>query len=108
VYFNGFSDSSLDILLYCFVECPDWSIELREKHRLYLDIVRLAKSLGVSFAFPTRTLHMFQEDPPTPGDPMQDAQRLGQRTAAQIAGPPRTGSDLPGPVEFPGPTEIEP
>ena len=23
VYLNGFSDSSLDIMLYCFVACPD-------------------------------------------------------------------------------------
>ena len=33
VYFNGFGPSSLDVLLYCFVETPDWSTELREKHK---------------------------------------------------------------------------
>ena len=107
VYFNGFSDSSLDILLYCFVECPDWSVELREKHRLYLDIVRLAHTLGVSFAFPTRTLHMFQEESPTPGDPMENAERLGQRAAAQIAGPALAADARPGGVEFVGPTEFD-
>ena len=61
VYLNQFSASSLDILLYCFLECPDWGVELRERHRLFADILRLADGLGVQFAFPTRTLHIFQE-----------------------------------------------
>jgi MscS family membrane protein len=58
VYFNGFNDSSLDILLYCFLETSDWGAELNGKHDLFLSIVKLAKELGVEFAFPTRTLHM--------------------------------------------------
>lgn len=58
VYFNKFSDSSLDILLYVFFEAPDWSTELRERHRLFIDILRLANKLGVEFAFPTQTLWM--------------------------------------------------
>ena len=62
VYCNEFGDSSLDILLYIFFEVPDWNTELRERERMFLDIVRLADALGVSFAFPTRTLHMYNED----------------------------------------------
>jgi MscS family membrane protein len=62
VYLNQFSASSLDVLLYCFIECPDWAIELREKQRLFLDILKLADALGVSFAFPTQTLHLHQEE----------------------------------------------
>ena len=58
VYLNGFNDSSLDVLLYVFFECPDWNTELRERHRLMLDILRMARSLGVDFAFPTQTLHL--------------------------------------------------
>ena len=58
VYLNTMGDSSLNIMLYCFHECPDWSTELRERHRLLLDIIRLAKALGVEFAFPTSTLYM--------------------------------------------------
>lgn len=56
VYLNDFGSSSLNILLYCFHECPDWATELRERHRLILDIIRLAERLGVEFAFPTQTL----------------------------------------------------
>ncbi|MCP4912155.1 MAG: mechanosensitive ion channel family protein [Oligoflexia bacterium] len=57
VYLNGLGSSSLDILLYCFWEVPDWSQELQEKHRLLLDILRLAKEMEIDFAFPTQTLH---------------------------------------------------
>lgn len=84
-YFHGFGDSSLDILLYCFVETPDWATELRERHRLLLDIVRLARSLGVEFAFPTRTLYMRQEatPPPDAASAEPDAARSKGRDAAR-------------------------
>ncbi len=58
VYLNEFAASSLNILLYVFHEVPDWATELRERHRLFADIIRLAKKLGVEFAFPTQTLHL--------------------------------------------------
>lgn len=65
VYLNEFSSSSLDIMLYCFHECPDWSTELRERHRLFADIIRLADKLGVEFAFPTSTLYLRKDDEPS-------------------------------------------
>ena len=107
VYFNAFSGSSLDILLYCFIECPDWSVELREKHRLYVDIVRLAETLGVSFAFPTRTLHMHSESPPGAAPEITDAETFGRQHAAQIAGPRLSPSERPGAVLFEGSTSVE-
>ncbi len=58
VYFNQFAASSLDVLLYAFFDVPDWSTELRERHNLFLDIMRLAKRLGVEFAYPTTTVWM--------------------------------------------------
>jgi MscS family membrane protein len=61
VYLNEFADSSLQILLYIFHEVPDWSTELRERERIFLDIIRLADQLGVQFAFPTQTVHLFRE-----------------------------------------------
>ncbi|NOZ85507.1 MAG: mechanosensitive ion channel family protein [Deltaproteobacteria bacterium] len=61
VYLNQFSASSLDILLYCFLETPEWATELRERHRLFLDIIRLAGRLGVEFAFPTQTVYLEKE-----------------------------------------------
>lgn len=62
VYFNNFNAASLDVLLYCFLDTSDWAIELREKQRLYLDIIRLAGRLEVEFAYPTQTIHMANPD----------------------------------------------
>jgi small-conductance mechanosensitive channel len=62
VYLNNFDASSLNILLYCFLDVPDWAIELRERQRLFMDIIRLANRLELSFAFPTQTLHMAQKE----------------------------------------------
>lgn len=86
VYFNGFGDSSLDIMVYFFLRVPDWSMELKEKHRLYTEILRLAQELNVGFAFPTRTLHMHPEtSPPTPHDLQHpDPEAYGRESAARI------------------------
>ncbi|WP_372653342.1 mechanosensitive ion channel family protein [Halobacteriovorax sp.] len=62
VYFNSMGDSSLQILLYVFWRVPDWSAELQERHRLLIDILRLGKDLGIDFAFPTQTLHLYNEE----------------------------------------------
>ena len=107
VYFNDFSDSSLDILLYCFLECPDWAMELREREQLFLNILRLAERLSVSFAFPTQTLHMFQQS--TEGQSalpdLTAPARTGQKIAAEIAGPLIEPADRLGEVEFRGPSD---
>jgi MscS family membrane protein len=63
VYANNFGAHSLDILLYVFFETPDWATELRERHRLFLDILRLAEKIDVEFAFPTQTIHIPKELP---------------------------------------------
>ncbi len=60
VYFNAYNSTSLDILVYVFWATPDWNTELRERHRFLLDILRLAKQLGVEFAYPTQTLYLKQ------------------------------------------------
>lgn len=58
VYFNGFNASSLDILFYIFFSVPTWGEELKAKHEVNLEIMRLAETLEVSFAFNTQTLHV--------------------------------------------------
>ena len=100
VYFNEYGDSSLNILLYCFVDCPDWATELREKHRLLLDIFKLADRLGVSFAFPTRTLHLYQEQHASNSThtDLSDPRRAGQQIAAHLAGQNLPVERRPGPV----------
>lgn len=84
VYFNQFAAASLDILLYCFVDTKDWGVELHERHRLFLEIVRLAEKLGVEFAFPTQTLHIrsFPGQPSEPVTREQAAKELADIAAA--------------------------
>lgn len=58
VHFNSFGAHSLDVLVYVFFEVPDWSTELQQRHNFLLEVLKLAKGVGVEFAFPTQTLHM--------------------------------------------------
>ena len=88
VYFNNFGDNSLDVLLLCFMECSDYASELKERQSLYLGIMQLADRLGVSFAFPTRTIHMFQQDASAASPrPFEDPLETGRQLAAEIAAP---------------------
>ena len=82
VWLNEFGAHSLDILVYVFFECPDWAVELRERHRLMLDIIRLADKLGVEFAFPTQTLHLYKEEHGAEHTPAQPPDAKAERRAA--------------------------
>ncbi|MHC4444323.1 MAG: mechanosensitive ion channel family protein [Planctomycetota bacterium] len=107
VYFNQFADSSLNILLYCFHETPDWATELRERHRLFNDIIRLAQKLGVEFAFPTQTIHLQQESATaktTPPDLAPDPQAVGRKTAITLIKEAGLAHKTPPPVNFSPPT----
>lgn len=108
VWLHQFGAHSLDVLVYMFFEAPDWSTELRERHRLMLDMIRLADRLGVGFAFPTQTLHMLQgEDPPehlqTPerGADFR-AQVSGRRTVRELTENARWRENTPGAYRFRG------
>ncbi|MCH8274608.1 MAG: mechanosensitive ion channel family protein [Armatimonadetes bacterium] len=109
VYMNQFAPSSMDILLYMFFETPDWATELRERHRFYVDIVRLARKLGVEFAFPTQTLHLHQA---ADGEPaalaemahkaeLESAKEKGREEArAIVAATLGTSGEKPPPVTY--------
>jgi MscS family membrane protein len=58
VVLNDFAPSSFNIMLYFFLQVPDWSAELIERQRVLLEIVRLAERLEVKFAFPTQTVEI--------------------------------------------------
>ncbi len=58
VEFNEMGDFSLRIMFYIFFAVPTWPEELKARHEVLIEIVRLAERLGVRFAFPTSTLHM--------------------------------------------------
>ena len=92
VELNSFGDSSLNVLLYMFFDCETWADELRGRHELMLDILRLAQGLGVEFAFPTQTLHVGDQavagNRPTAFEAITDAaaQQLGTAKAKEIGG----------------------
>lgn len=80
VEFQGFGATSLDIMVYCFIDAADWNEELRVRHVFNLDIMRLAKELHVDFAFPTQTIHIAE----MPGQPMQVPQAPDREQLRQI------------------------
>jgi MscS family membrane protein len=111
VYLNSFGASSLDVLVYIFFVCPDWSVELRERQRFMLDVIRLGNRLGVSFAFPTQTIELKRVSsdekddsplPPPPSDAELAAQRAGMDAARTIMSEAAWRVTKPGGVVFRG------
>ncbi len=58
VKFDEFEDSSLSIFLYYFSSSKVWEEYLQVRQEINLQIMDLLESLGLGFAFPTRTLHL--------------------------------------------------
>ncbi len=56
VEFTGFGDSALLIMVNVYFKSLEWGTEQSSKHRLHMAIVKLAKNLGVDFAFPSSSL----------------------------------------------------
>ncbi|MFK7990007.1 MAG: mechanosensitive ion channel family protein [Sandaracinaceae bacterium] len=99
VYFTGFADSALEVMLYFFFDVETWTEEIENRHNIYLEVLRLADSLGVQFAFPTRTLHLASRaketdlapSPPPSSEALRDAV-LGFGPGGSLARP--GGPDL--------------
>ncbi len=72
IKFTDFAASSLDIFVYCFTLTTDWSEHLALRQELNLAILDILAELGLSIAFPTRTVHLVDEEPPL----TQDAARV--------------------------------
>jgi small-conductance mechanosensitive channel len=53
-----FGESSIDIQLIGYFTVNTYGDHVKAQHALVLDIIRLAEDQGVSFAFPTRTVHV--------------------------------------------------
>ncbi len=58
IYFTGFGASSLDIMLYYFIELPTWAEFLKVREQINLSIMRALAELGIEFAFPTQTIYL--------------------------------------------------
>ena len=63
VHFAAFSASSLDVMVYFFLDVPDWTAELDERAKCYFAFLRIAEEEGLSFAFPSQSLYVEQMPP---------------------------------------------
>jgi MscS family membrane protein len=66
VHFSGFGAHALEVMVYFFFDTPTWSEELRQRHNVFLEIIRLARDLRIPFAYPTQTLHIDSMAQPSP------------------------------------------
>jgi MscS family membrane protein len=93
VEFNEYGESGLIVLLYCFMDAQDWATEMTTRTTLNLEILKLAADLGVSFALPTRRLHIDSQATPRDAEPRR---ALGDGELAAIVnryGPPVVESE---------------
>ena len=61
VKFTDFNASSLDLFIYCFTVSTDWTKHLAVKQDVNLKIMEMVEELGMSIAYPTRTVHLVDE-----------------------------------------------
>lgn len=74
VRIDRFSDSSIDILLYCFTKTTDWGDWLKIKEALAYRVKEIVEGAGAGFAFPSQSIYVER----IPGD------------AAEVFVPPAT------------------
>lgn len=58
VRIDAFSDSSIDIMLYCFTKTTNWGEWLEIKERLAYRIKEVVEEAGTGFAFPSQSLYV--------------------------------------------------
>jgi len=57
VYLDGFSDSSIDILVYCFTKSTNWQEWLEVKEDVMHKIMEIFEKNNLEFAFPSLSLY---------------------------------------------------
>ena len=58
VRIDRFSDSSIDIMLYCFTKTTNWGEWLEIKEQLAFSIKQIVEGAGSGFAFPSQSLYI--------------------------------------------------
>lgn len=64
VNFNDFGESSLEIFCYFFTQTTNWAEYMQIREEFLLQVMDRFKDIGLSFAFPTRTVHFEGSQPP--------------------------------------------
>ncbi len=81
IHLNDFGASAIEILFYVFFVVNDWTEELQARHELLSDVIRLAKTLDIRFAFNTQTIHVEDMPGQTSLTPLytNDSQKLKEK-----------------------------
>lgn len=58
VVFTALGDFSLQIRVTAFVQTTDTNLEMKIQEFILLEILKLAESMNIEFAFPTQTIHL--------------------------------------------------
>ncbi len=58
VRIDRFSDSSIDIMIYCFTRTTDWGEWLEIKERFAYRIKEIVEGAGAGFAFPSTSVYL--------------------------------------------------
>jgi len=62
VNFEKFSDSGLDILVYCFTNTTVWSEYLKVRQDINLRIMQIVEDLNLKIGYPSRTIHLENQE----------------------------------------------
>jgi len=97
VHFKDFGSSALEVMLYFFFKVDSYSDEMKQRQNVFLEVMRLADAIGVSFAFPTQTLHLETRATETeiPAHPRPPKGELAKIAAAFGPGGDRSQPDTP-------------
>lgn len=60
VLFTGFGDSALNVRLIAYVQLPDWMAFMKEQQEIMLQVMDIVAEMGLSFAFPSRSIYIEQ------------------------------------------------
>lgn len=72
VHFVDFNASSLDVRAICQVLLPDFREFIAKKETIFLEIMAIVESLGIDFAFPSRSLYIESTPDSVAGKPPAD------------------------------------
>ena len=62
VFFNGFNDSSLNIIMIYWYHPPDYWKHMQFSEHVNLQILERFNAEGIDFAFPTQTIHLANDN----------------------------------------------
>jgi len=58
IIFTDFGASSLEVLVRCYVDLSDWYAWMKEKEAVNLAVMRIVADMGLSMAFPSRSIYI--------------------------------------------------